>query len=87
MRDPLGQAYGFFAAVGKAQHHQQPCVSHDPEPDAAGLAGHGIDLRKRMVVGINDVVQESNREADGLVETLPVELVLTMAWLDPKMFR
>ena len=38
--------------------------AHDAEPDAADALGQVGDLRQRILVGVDDVVEEVGREVD-----------------------
>ena len=71
--DPVPEVQGRLAVVGNAHPEEEIGPPHDAEPDpAVGLHGL-VDLRKRIRVDLDDVVEESDRQPDDALELGPVD--------------
>ena len=67
-RDPL------LGVVGNAQLDEQVGEAHDAQTDAADALRQLGDLRQRILVGVDHVLEEMGREVDHLPQAVPVDL-------------
>jgi hypothetical protein len=58
--------------VGDADLGKQVGQAHHAQADFAGAPGGGLDFGKRVATGLDDIVQEHHRIADGGAQTVPV---------------
>ena len=71
--EPVGQIQRLLAVVGQLEGEEKIGPAHDAETDAAvGLDG-GVDLRQRIGIHLDDVVEEAHGEANDALELLPVD--------------
>ncbi len=68
------QLHALGAVVGDAQPHEHVGEPHHAEPDAADALGQRVDLRQRVLVGVDDVVEEVRAQMDVGAERVPVHL-------------
>ncbi len=64
--------HSFGRIVRNAEAHEHVREAHDAEADAANALGEGVDLRERILVDVDDVVEEVRRELDVALERVPV---------------
>ena len=64
------------AVVGDAQPHQRIGETHDAESDATDSLGERIDLRQRVLVDVDDVVEKVHRKMDVALESVPIHLTV-----------
>ena len=70
----LRQVHALVGIIGDAQIQQQVGKAHDAQADLPGGAGDLSDLLQRVVVHIDDIVQEVDRQGDGVPQQLIVDL-------------
>lgn len=71
---PSGEGQPLLGVVGDAQADEHIGPPHDPQANLAGELRHPLDLGDGVVVGVDNVVQEADGQADGLPQALPVHL-------------
>ena len=54
----LGEGEALFRVVGDAELYEEIGEAHDPEPYSAVPPAHLVDLGKRVVILLDDVVQK-----------------------------
>ena len=59
--------------VGDAEPDEEVGQAHDAEPDAADPLGQVGDLLQRVLVGVDDVLEEVGREVDRAAQAVPVD--------------
>src|SRR5215210_318323 len=74
LHHPLGEGEPLFRVVGDAELYEQVREAHDPEPDAPVPPAHLVDLGQRIVVLLDDVVQEADRGVYRLPQVVPVDV-------------
>jgi len=72
----LAQRGRFGGVVRDAKHDQHVGPAHDAQTDFAVGAGHLVDLLQRVVVHLDDVVQEVDRELHDFLQPVPVHFSL-----------
>ena len=72
--DLPAQLDAFLRVVGDAELHEQVGQAHHAEADAPDPLRQIGDLRQRILVGVDDVVEEVGREVDDAAEVVPVDL-------------
>ncbi len=55
------ELHAFGRVVGNAEAHERVGEAHDAESDAADALGQRVDLRQRILVDVDDVVEEVRR--------------------------
>lgn len=72
-----GKRAPFFTAVGQLHLDEHVMHAHDAQPDLAGLLGHLGNLGDGETVAVDDVIEETDREAGGGPQPLPIDQSLT----------
>ena len=67
------QLHRLVGIIRDAQIQQHIRPPHDAQADFPGLLGGEIDLRQGVLVGVDDIVQEMDRSADGVRQLIPVD--------------
>ena len=62
----------FRRVVRDAEAHERVGEAHDAEADAADALGERVDLGQRVLVDVDDVVEEVRAEVDVALERIPV---------------
>ena len=70
----LAEGQCFFRVVCDPHPREDVRPSHDSEANPTGHLGHLFDLRDRIVVRVDDVVEEAGRKGNDLAELVPVNL-------------
>ena len=76
VHDLAGQVHGLVGVVGDAEPEEQVGEAHDAQADLAVAAGHLGDLRQRVVVDVDDVVQEAHGGLDDAPQAAVVEVAV-----------
>ena len=68
------ERHALVGVVGNAELDEEVGQAHHAEPDAADALRQLGDLRQRVLVGVDDVLEEMGREVDHLTQAVPVDL-------------
>src|SRR5207253_9025956 len=68
------ERHALVRVVGNAQPHEQIGPTHHAQADAADALGQLVDLRQRILVGIDHVVEEVRAQVHRRAQPLPVDL-------------
>ena len=71
--DLAGQGHRFLRVVGDAEFHQHVGPAHDPQADLAIALGHALDLRQRVPVHVDDVIQEVRGDVGDPLQFFPID--------------
>ncbi|MNS49618.1 hypothetical protein D3C72_822310 [compost metagenome] len=71
--DLLGHVEALLRAVADAQLEEHAGEAHHAQADLAGALGDAIDLGDRVLVGVDDVVQQVGADVDHTAQALPVD--------------
>ena len=64
----------FGAVIRNAEAHERVGETHHAKSDAADALRERVDFRQRILVDVDDVVEEVRRQMDVFRERIPVEL-------------
>ena len=73
--DPFCQRCSLCRIVRNAQHQQCICPAHDTQTDLSGSTGDFCDLIQRVVVHIDDIVQEVHGRFHGFSQQPEVKFI------------
>ena len=71
--DLPAERHAFVRVVGDAQLDEQVGQAHHAETDPPDALGQLGDLRQRVLVGVDDVLEEVGRQVDHPAQAVPVD--------------
>ena len=71
-----GQLDGVFGMVGNAELHEQVGPPHDSQPDATNAVCKFGDLRQRIPVRVDHVLEEMGAQMHDLPQRVPIQLTV-----------
>ena len=71
LHDLAAELDAFVRVVRDAEPNERVGEAHDAKADAADALGQRVDLRQRVLVDVDDVVEEVRRERDVAARTRP----------------
>ncbi len=75
LHDFFAEFNPFIRAVGDAEHDQHVGPAHDAQADLAVGVGHVVNLLERIIVGLDNIVQEMDGVMNRLLQLFPVNRV------------
>ncbi len=76
LHELAGQPHRLVGVVGDAEPEEQVGEAHDAQADLAVAAAHFGDLRQRVVVDVDDVVQEAHGRLDDAPQAAVVDVAV-----------
>ncbi len=82
LHDLFAECAAFVGVVADAELEQRIRETHHAKADATRRLRHVVDLRQRVLVDLDDVVEETRGAVDDLFEAIPVERCVLALALD-----